>query len=101
MPVHIGVDSLKKPHHIITLRFSEVVKDHANYHGTNSIHTIIIALFFLFQIYCIDDRLLHKKEGFLVVVMPGGNLVGNSGLKFPTLLGTSQPKNFIEVPVTY
>ena len=26
---HIG--SLKKPHHIITLRFSEVVKDHAKY----------------------------------------------------------------------
>ena len=47
-----------------------------------------------------DDRLLHKKEGFLVVVMPGGNLVGNSRLKFPTLLGTSQPKNSIEVPGT-
>ena len=28
--VHIGADSLKKPHHIVTLRFSEVVNDHAN-----------------------------------------------------------------------
>ena len=28
---HIGGESLKKPHHIVTLRFSEVVKDHANY----------------------------------------------------------------------
>ena len=37
----------------------------------------------------VKDDLLHKKEGFLVVVMPGGNLVGISGLKFPTLLGTS------------
>ena len=26
-----GAVSLKKPHHIITLRFSEVVNDHANY----------------------------------------------------------------------
>ena len=25
----VGADSLKKPHHIITLRFSDVVKDHA------------------------------------------------------------------------
>ena len=25
-----GAVSLKKPHHIVTLRFSEVVKDHAN-----------------------------------------------------------------------
>ena len=31
MPAQIGTDSLKKPHHIITLRFSEVVKDHAIY----------------------------------------------------------------------
>ena len=31
MPAHIGADSLKKPHHIVTLQFSEVVKDHANY----------------------------------------------------------------------
>ena len=30
VPAHIGADSLKKPHHIITLWFSEVVKDHAN-----------------------------------------------------------------------
>ena len=30
MPAHIGADSLKKPHHIITLQFSEVVKDRAN-----------------------------------------------------------------------
>ena len=29
MPVHIGVNSLKKPHHIIILRFSEAVKGHA------------------------------------------------------------------------
>ena len=34
MPVHIGADRLKKPHHIITLRFSEVVKDHPNYAPT-------------------------------------------------------------------
>ena len=62
---------------------------------------ITIALFFYFSVaHCMDDRLLHKKEGFLVVVMPGGNLVGNSRLKFPTLLGTSQPKNSIEVPGT-
>ena len=26
---HIGADCLKKPHHIVTLRFIEVVKDHA------------------------------------------------------------------------
>ena len=25
-----GAVSLKKPHHIVTLQFSEVVKDHAN-----------------------------------------------------------------------
>ena len=31
VPVHIGADSLKKPYHIITLRFSEFVKDHAKY----------------------------------------------------------------------
>ena len=33
MPAHAGAKSLKKPqpHHIITLQFSEVVKDHANY----------------------------------------------------------------------
>ena len=29
MPVHVGANSLKKPHHIVILRFSEVVKDHA------------------------------------------------------------------------
>ena len=29
MPVHIGANSLKKPHHIVILRFSEVVKGHA------------------------------------------------------------------------
>ncbi len=29
MPVHVGANSLKKPHHIIILRFSEVVKGHA------------------------------------------------------------------------
>ena len=28
-----GAVSLKNPHHIITLRFSEVVNDHANYAG--------------------------------------------------------------------
>ena len=26
---HVGAESLKKPHHIVTLQFSEVVKDHA------------------------------------------------------------------------
>ena len=29
MPAHIGAESLKKPHHIVTLWFSEIVKDHA------------------------------------------------------------------------
>ena len=29
MLVLVGADSLKKPHHIVTLRFSEVVKNHA------------------------------------------------------------------------
>ena len=33
MPAHIGADSLKKSHHIVTLRFSEVVKDHAQEHA--------------------------------------------------------------------
>ena len=28
--VHIGADSLKKPHHIVTLLFSEALKDHDN-----------------------------------------------------------------------
>ena len=36
-PMHTGMAagavSLKKPHHIITLQFSEVVKDHANRGG--------------------------------------------------------------------
>ena len=32
MPAHIGADSLKKPHPIVTLRFSEVVTDQANYY---------------------------------------------------------------------
>ena len=31
MPVHVGANSLKNPHHIIILQFSEVVKGHANY----------------------------------------------------------------------
>ena len=31
LPVHIGADSLKKPHHIATLWFSEVVNDHPNW----------------------------------------------------------------------
>ena len=30
LPAHVGTDSLIKPHNIITLRFSEAVKDHAN-----------------------------------------------------------------------
>ena len=34
MPAHAGAESLKKPHHMATLRFSEVVNDHANYYGT-------------------------------------------------------------------
>ena len=29
VPAHVGADSRKKPHHIVTLRFSEVVKNHA------------------------------------------------------------------------
>ena len=40
MPAHIGADSLKKPHHMATLRFSEVVKDRANYAvGKKTIYT--------------------------------------------------------------
>ena len=31
MPVHVGANSLKKPHHIVILLFSEVVKGHAKY----------------------------------------------------------------------
>ena len=31
MPVHVGANSLKNPHHIIILQFSEVVKGHAIY----------------------------------------------------------------------
>ena len=31
MPVHVGANSPKKPHHIVILRFSEVVKGHARY----------------------------------------------------------------------
>ena len=31
MPAHIGADSLEKPHHMVTLRFSEAEKDHANF----------------------------------------------------------------------
>ena len=38
MLAHVGADCLKKPHHIVTLRFIEVVKDHANYlHHVQSI----------------------------------------------------------------
>ena len=29
--VHVGANRLKKPHHIVILRFGEVVKAHANY----------------------------------------------------------------------
>ena len=31
MLIHIGANSMKKPHHIVILRFSELVKGHANY----------------------------------------------------------------------
>ena len=37
VPEHIGADSLKKPHHIVTLRFSEVVKDHTKNINQNNI----------------------------------------------------------------
>ena len=40
MQAHIGADSLKKPHHIITLQFSEVVKDHAKYQKYLSDHVV-------------------------------------------------------------
>ena len=42
MPVHVGANSLKKPHHIVILRFSEVVKGHAKYGtlGINSFYYI-------------------------------------------------------------
>ena len=33
---HVGV-SLKKPHHIVTIQFSDVVKDHANSLGSDPI----------------------------------------------------------------
>ena len=40
--LHIGADSLKKPHHIVTLQFSEVVKDHgynmSYIHGIETMH---------------------------------------------------------------
>ena len=32
MPVHVGADSLRKPHHIATLLFSEVVNGHPKYY---------------------------------------------------------------------
>ena len=38
MLVHVGANSLKKPHHIVILRFSEVVKGHANYFKNRGIH---------------------------------------------------------------
>ena len=43
MPAHAGAESLKKPHHIVNLRFSEVVKDHANYmnHDSHSVDFIL------------------------------------------------------------
>ena len=33
MLAHVGTDSLKKPHHTVTLQFSKVVKDHAKSEG--------------------------------------------------------------------
>ena len=36
MLVHVGANSLKKPHHIVILRFSEVVKGHAKAHSKYS-----------------------------------------------------------------
>ena len=48
MPVHVGANSLKKPHHIVILRFSEVVKDHANCSAEHA-HTQV-QTFTIFQI---------------------------------------------------
>ena len=33
MPAHAGAESLNIPHQLVTLQFSEVVNDHANYYG--------------------------------------------------------------------
>ena len=46
MPAHVGAASLKKPHHIATLRFNEVLKDRANYAvGKKTIYTAEIIPF--------------------------------------------------------
>ena len=55
-----GAISLKKPYHIITLRFSEVVKDHANY----------FILFFRF-VFCFQRK--RKKPSR---TMPNNNNQG-------------------------
>ena len=43
MPAHLGTESLKKPHDIITLRFSEVVKDHAKCTASIAVQTIHVS----------------------------------------------------------
>ena len=38
VPGYVGADSLKKPHHIVTLQFSEVVKDHVKTMAAKIVH---------------------------------------------------------------
>ena len=52
VPAYVGADSLKKPHHIITLRFSEVVKDHA-------IYQIFCTHYSMNIIFCVPSRCIH------------------------------------------
>ena len=42
MPVHVGANSLKKPHHIVILWFSEVVKGHAIYFVQKLLHFLLL-----------------------------------------------------------
>ena len=64
MPAHIGADSLKKPHHIVTLRFSEAVKDHAKYRlGFNLVWIYGRRILYLHSKWC--NSQLGKKTDLL------------------------------------
>ena len=54
-----GAVSLKKPHHIVILRFSEIVKDHAN----DVIHTYIIQHFTKMSVKPLLKDYLHDRLG--------------------------------------
>ena len=58
MPAYVGAECLKKPHHIVTLQFSEVVKDHANYIGQDIVLTPIVREFYRNA----DSRSFNKKK---------------------------------------